>query len=198
LSWSKERSTETGTQNKVLAEMISVIAWILWALIALNALFWLIISVGRGDPGGRWLYRMQGLIWLAGVLVTITLPISKFHLIWIFPLGGMVPFAIMKWRMQRQMDMGTSPVALQVRQHLQEQSGGEVWNWPEMLRLFKVSESTSPRAYAEIFQSSEFAKRWVTQEPQVGEVKVIRRADKVKGTLLFIDSPRFYFNWSPD
>ena len=178
--------------------MISVIAWILWAIVALNALCWLVTSLMPGDPGGRWLFRVQGLIWLVGLILTATLPFSKFHLIWIYLLVAMAPYAIMQCRMQRQMDLGTSPVALQVREHLQEQSGGEVWSWPEMLRIFKVYESTSPRAYAEVFQSSEFAKRWVTKEPQVGKVKVIRRADKVKGTLLFIDSPRFYFSWSAD
>ena len=178
--------------------MITAIAWILWVLVALNALCWLVVSLVRGDPGGRWLFRVQGLIWLVGVVVTAALPISKFHLVWIFPLGAIAPFAIMQWRMQRQMDMGTSSVALLVRRHLEEQSGGEVWSWPEMLRVFKVYEVTSPREYAEIFQSSEFARRWVTKEPEVGAVRVIRRADKLKGTLLFIDSPRFYFGWNPD
>jgi hypothetical protein len=178
--------------------MISTIAWILWVLVALNALCWLVFSLVRGDVGGRWLFRVQGLIWLVGVVVTAVFPISKFHLAWIFPLGAIAPFAIMKWRMQRQMDMGTSQVALLVRRNLEEQSGGEVWSWPEMLRVFKVYEVTSPREYAEIFQSSEFAKLWITKEPQVGKVKVIRRADNAKGTLLFIDSPRFYFSWSSD
>jgi hypothetical protein len=179
--------------------MISAIAWILWAAVALNALCWLLISLVRGDdPGGRWLFRVQGSIWLVGVIATATLPISKFHLIWIHPLGGIVPFAVIKWRTQRGLDRGTSPFALLMRKHLQEQSGAEVWSWPEMLRVFKVYESTSPSEYAEIFQSSEFAKKWVTKEPQVGEVRVIRRADNVRGTLLFVDCPRFYFCWNPD
>jgi hypothetical protein len=178
--------------------MISTIAWILWVLVALNALCWLVISLVRGDPGGRWLFRVQGLIWLVGVVTTAALHISKFHLVWIFPLGAMAPFAVMNWRMQRQSDTGTSPAALLIRRHLEEQSGGEVWSWPEMLRVFKVYESTSPREYAEVFQSSEFARRWVTEQPQVGEVKVVRRSDNVKGTLLFIQDPRFYFFWSPD
>jgi hypothetical protein len=154
-------------------------------------------SLVRGDSGGHWLFRVQGLIWLVGVIVTAALPISKLHLVWIFPLGAIAPFAIMRWRMQRQMDMATSSVALLVRRHLEEQSGGEVWSWPEMLRVFKVYQVTSPREYAEIFQSSEFAKRWVTKEPEVGAVRVVRRADNLKGTLLFIDSPRFYFGWNP-
>jgi hypothetical protein len=178
--------------------MISTIAWIIWVLVALNALCWLFVSLFRGDPGGRWLFRVQGLIWLVGVVATAALSVSKFHLLWIFPLGAIAPFAIMQWRMQRQMDMGTSPVALLVKQHLEEASGGEVWSWPEMLRAFKVYEAASPREYAETFQSSEFAKRWVTKEPQVGAVRVIRRADSQKGRLLYIDSPRFYFSWSPD
>jgi len=88
-----------------------------------------------------------------------------------------------------------------IRRHLEEQSGEEVWSWPEMLRVFKVDRrggSTSPREYAEIISGPEFAGWWVAQEPGVGEIKVIRRADNVKGALLFKDSPRFYFCWSPD
>jgi len=178
--------------------MITTIAWILWGLLALNTLYWLITSFLPGDAGGRWLFRVQGLIWLAGLILTAALPFSKFHLIWIYLLGAMAPYAIMQWRMQRSMDMGTSPVAQHVRQHLEEASGGEVWSWPEMLRTFKVYEAVSPREYAETFQLSEFSKRWVTNEPQVGSVRVIRRSDKQKGRLLYIDSPRFYFSWSPD
>ncbi|MGD0016001.1 MAG: hypothetical protein ABSC38_00555 [Verrucomicrobiia bacterium] len=180
--------------------MISTIAWILWAIVGLNALLFLIISIlpTGGDPGGRWVFRVQGLIWLVGLILTATLPFSKFHLLWIYPLGAIIPYAIMQWRMQQQLDMGTSPVALLMRRHLEEQSGGEVWSWPEMLRVFKVYEVTSPREYAKIIQTSEFAGWWVAQEPGVGTVKVIRRADKVKGTLHYKDSPRFYFCWNPD
>jgi hypothetical protein len=178
--------------------MLLTLAWILWVLVALNALWWLVISLVRGDPGGRWLFRVQGLLWLVGLVVTATLHISKFHLLWIFPFGAMAPFVVMNWRMQRQSDVGTSPTALLIRRHLEEQSGGEVWSWPEMLRVFKVYEYTSPLEYSKIFQSSEFARRWVTEKPEVGEVKVIRRSDNLKGTLLFIHDPRFYFFWSPD
>ena len=178
--------------------MITTIGWTVWVLVALNALCWLVVSLVRGDPGGRWLYRMQALIWLIGVVVTAALPVSKFHLLWVFLVGAIAPFAIMQWRMQRQMDMGTSPVAVLVRRHLEEQSGGEVWSWPQMLRVFKVYEVTSPHDFAERISGSEFAGWWVAEEPGVGEVKAIRRADKVKGTLLFKDSPRFYFSWSSD
>src|SRR5580692_4935714 len=108
--------------------MISTIAWILWVLVALNALCWLVISLVRGDPGGRWLFRVQGLTWLVGVVATGAFHISKFHLVWIFPLGAMAPFAVMNSRLQRQSDMGTSPAALLIKRHLEEQSGGEVWS----------------------------------------------------------------------
>lgn len=67
-----------------------------------------------------------------------------------------------------------------------------------MLRVFKVCEVTSPHEFEKRVSGSEFAGSWVAREPGVGEVRVIRRADKVKGTLLFKDSPRFYFCWSPD
>ena len=178
--------------------MISAIAWILWAAVTLNAFCWLIISLTQGDPGGRWLFRTQGLVWLVGVVVTATPALSKFNLIWIYPLGAMAPYAIMRWRLQRSMDRGASPFALAIRQHLEEESGGEVWSCPEMLRTFKVYESISPLEYATTLQSPELSGWWVAQEPGVGIVKVIRRADNVKGTLLFKDSPRFYFCWSSD
>lgn len=201
-----QRDTKRTNENVHLSKMISAIAWILWAIVGLNALWFFIISISpaaiaaarRGDLGGRRVFRFSALIWLVGIILTVTLPISKFHLVWIYPLGAMAPYAIMRWRIQRQLDMGTGPFALLIRQHLEEQSGGEVWSWPEMLRVFKVYESTSPHEYTKIIQSSEFAGWWVAQEPGVGEVKVIRRADNVKGTLLFKDSPRFYFCWSPD
>jgi len=83
--------------------MITVVAWILWGLVALNTLCWLVASVVRGDPGGRWLYRVQGLIWLVGLVVTATVSISKFHLLWIYPLGAMVPYAIMQARLQQRL-----------------------------------------------------------------------------------------------
>ena len=67
-----------------------------------------------------------------------------------------------------------------------------------MLRVFKVYEVTSPREFAERISGSEFTDWWIAQERGVGEAKVIRRADKIKGTLFFKDSPRFYFGWSPD
>ena len=167
-------------------------------ILALNASLWLVISAQPGDPGGRKLYRTQGLIWLAGVVVTFLCPISKFHLLWVYPLGAFAPYAIMHWRLQRTMDLGTSPMAMLVKQHLEQRSGGQVWNWPEMLRTFKVSGSIEPDRYASIIKASEAAQSWVAQEPGVGQVAVIRRADKVKGTLLFIDQPRFYFCWRPD
>ena len=176
--------------------MFTTIAWILWSLVALNALYWLAISFTSGDPGARWLYRIQGLIWLIGIILTAYLPISKFHLIWIFALGGIAPSAIMNWRLQRQMDMGTSPVALAVKKRLEEQSGGEVWSWPEMLRVFEPFESTSPRDFAKRVKGLDGW--WVAKEPGVGDVKVIRRVDKVKGTLFYKDSPRFYFCWNPE
>ncbi len=46
---------------------------------------------------------MQALTWLVGVVVTAALPISKFHLIWIFPLAAIGPYAIINWRTQRRL-----------------------------------------------------------------------------------------------
>ena len=178
--------------------MTTAIGWILWALVGLGALIGLLISLSPGDPGGRWVFRVQALTWLVGVVVTAALPISKFHLIWIFPLGAVAPYAIINWRMQRRMDLGIGPFATAIKHHLEEESGGEVWTWPEMRRLFKVYESTSPCDFAARINHPEFEGWWLTKEPEVGEVKVIRRADKLKGTLYFKDSPRFYFSWIPD
>ena len=91
--------------------------------------------VGR-NADGRWLYRLQGLIWLGccgnGYASAFKIPTDLD-----LSAGRFAPYAIMQWRMQRQLDMGTAPVALALRRHLEEQSGGEVWSWPEMLRVFK-------------------------------------------------------------
>ena len=130
---------KTGYQvvNREVIEMISVVAWILWTIVGLNALLFLIPSRarnrsmdslkifryevfenywkqlpdylqtddvgkelatvvnhatgargeaenGRGDSGGRREFRLKALIWLVGVILTATLPISKFHIVWIY------------------------------------------------------------------------------------------------------------------
>jgi hypothetical protein len=191
---SEEGLPKTRWQNKVAIEMISMIAWILWGIVGVIALFSLITSISCPDPGARKVWGLQALIWLAGLILTATLPISKFHLLWIVPLGAIIPFAIIQWRL-RPLDKKMAEI---IRQHLEEKSGGEVWSSAEMRRVFKVYESTSPIEYAKIIQSPEFAGWWVAEEPGVGTVKVIRRADKVKGTLFFKDSPRLYFSWNPD
>lgn len=178
--------------------MMTAISWILWVIVALNACCWLLISFGQGDPGGRWTYRVQGAIWLLGVVVTAMLPVSKFHLVWVYVVGAMVPYAVMHSRTNRALYGSTSPLALIMKKHLEEESGGEVWNLPEMRRSFRVYESTPPDEFARTLQSGEFSCWWVAKEPCVGKVRVIRRADQVKGSLLFKDRPRFYFNWTPD
>lgn len=178
--------------------MISVLSWLLWTIVALNAISWLVISLAPGDPGGRWLYRVQGLIWLLGVIATATFRLSKFHLLWVYPLGALVPYALMNLQIQRELNRVDAPIALAIRRHLEEHSGGVVWSRPEMQSVFKAGKSMSPLQYAKTFRASEVAGWWVTKEPTVGQVQVVRRADGVKGTLLFNDRPRFYFCWKPD
>ena len=85
-----------------------------------------------------------------------------------------------------------------VKRHLEEESGGEVWTLAEVRRLFKVYEEIAIKDFAENVSGPEFEGWWIAKEPGVGEIKVIRRADKVKGSLFFKDSPRFYFGWRPD
>lgn len=86
-----------------------------------------------------------------------------------------------------------------VRRHLQNESDGQVWSYSEMQRLFRVYAVERPKGYyAEVLQYPEFRDWWVAGETGIGQVKVIRRADKAKGTLLFKDYPRFYFSWSSD
>lgn len=172
--------------------MASTIGWILWALVAINALFFLITSLAAGgDPGGRWLFRLQALLWLVGLAATLLLPISKLHLLWIYPLGWFVPFAII----QRRLDDGMAEI---VKRHLEEESGDTVWTASEMRRLFKPYDVVRPREFAESINSLGFSGWWVASETGVGKLSVTRRADKVKGTLLYKDRPRFYFSWSPD
>jgi hypothetical protein len=171
--------------------MASTIGWILWTVVALNALFFLVTSLTAGDPGGRWLFRLQALLWLVGLAVTAILPVSKLHLLWIYPLGAVAPFAII----QRRMDKG---MAEMVKRHLEEESGDEVWTGSEMRRLFKPYDVLRPRQFAKDIDSPEFSGWWVASETGVGKLSVTRRADNVKGTLLYKDRPRFYFSWSPD
>ena len=83
---------------------IYIVGWILWVLVAFVALFALLISLLPGDPGGRWVFRVQGLIWAVGVAVTGIISFSKFHLLWIVPVGALAPFAIMNWRAQRRLN----------------------------------------------------------------------------------------------
>lgn len=88
---------------------------------------------------------------------------------------------------------------LSVRRHLEEESDGEVWSWPEMLGVFKVvRETVSPRELAELHSDPRLSWHWMAKEPGIGEVEVIRRADGVKGMLYFKDKPRFYFGWHDD
>jgi len=98
--------------------------------------------------------------------------------------------------LQRGLDAGTSAIALAIRRHLEEESGGQVWSWPEMLHDFKVYDSTPPDEFGK--RIGDLSGWWVAQEPGVGEVRVIRKVDKAKGTLLFKDNPRFYFCWHPE
>jgi hypothetical protein len=182
--------------------MITVIGLVLWGLIALAALVTLLTSLLPGDPGGRWVFRVQGFIWLIGIVVTATLPFSKFHLLWIFPLGAVAPFAIMRRRFDKGMARLTRPDL--------EKTYGEVLTHAEMRRLYKGYDVQSPRQFAGIAQrrlanaKSNNMTAWIgvwaaaAEDPDIGEVSVIRRTDNVKGWLLFKEHPRFYFCWRPD
>lgn len=129
--------------------MISVIEWILWAIVCVNALLFLIPSRPRNRAMDSWkvtrqkefdhywrqlpnnmqtdetakelaavvnhatgvsgnssggtepLFLLEVLIWLAGVILTATLSISKFHLLWIYPLGLITPNVVYKLRMKK-------------------------------------------------------------------------------------------------
>lgn len=173
--------------------MISLIGWILWGIVGVNAVVFLITSIlpGGRDAGGRKVFRLQALIWLVGVILTAVLPISMFHLVWIYAVGAIAPYYIMGWRIDKGM-------AEMVRRHLEQESGGEVWSWSQMRRLYRVHEVVSPQEFAKNIDSPEFVGWWVAGESGIGEVKVSRRADNKKGTLLFKDKPRLYFGWTPD
>lgn len=56
-----------------------------------------VTSDSRGEP----LFRLQALIWLGGAILTATLPVSKFHLVWIYPLGMIAPYQVYKLRMKK-------------------------------------------------------------------------------------------------
>ena len=141
-------------------------------------------------------------MWLGGVIVTAILPFSKFHLLWIFPIGAVAPYAIM----QRRFDKG---IAGLIRPQL-EKTYGDVLTHAEMRRLYKVYEVQTPKQFvgvaerrlanAKLNDITQWIDVWsaAAQDPDIGEVSVIRRTDKVRGWLLFKDQPRFYFSWRPD
>lgn len=177
--------------------MMSMIEWVLWSIVCLSAIVFLIFpGLARGYVGGPGLFRVHAMIWIVGLILTVALPISKFHLLWIYPLGWIIPYIIFQVRS----NLGKEQmVAETVRRHLEEQSGEEVWSYSEMRQGFRIYELQSPRKYfTDVLQYPEFEGWWVAHEPGIGQVKVVRRVDNVKGTLLFKDSPWFYFNWSPD
>ena len=176
--------------------MIATIAWVLWGIVAVMALVFFIIYISGRDSGRHQFFGLPTLIWVVGLALTVIYPISKFHLLWIAPLGAISPFVIMQWRLRLVHKMSAEII----KQHLEEESDGEVWTFQEMRRLFEIYEATSPREFAETIRGGGFRLEgwWIAEEPGVGQVKVIRRADKVKGTLFFKESPRFYFDWSPD
>jgi len=178
--------------------MLSIIGWILWALVGVSALFYFASSILNRDEDqhSRHEIRLQATLWAIGFIATAVLPVSKFHLVWIWPLGWVIPLGIEELRLRR---AGKGIEAEAVRRHLEEESGEEVWNYSEMKHVFRVYAVTSPeKHYADVLRYPEFEWWWVAKESGIGQVKVIRRADKAKGTLLFKDYPRLYFNWSPD
>lgn len=83
--------------------MLTVLGWILWSLVAANTAVWYVGSFQGRDPGGRWLYRVQATVWLFGLIATTVFSFSKFHLLWVYPLGAMLPYAIMNARIKMRM-----------------------------------------------------------------------------------------------
>ena len=165
-------------------------------IVCVNTLvFFIFPRLAHGYIGGSRLFRLHAVIWFVGLMLMITLPISKFHLLWIYPLGWIVPYIIFQIRM----NLATTRLnATNVKRHLEKESEGEVWSYSEMRRMFRVYEVESPRKYAKILQSPELEAWWVAKESGIGSVKVVRRGDNIKGSLLFKDDPRFYFDWHPD
>ena len=183
--------------------MITTIAWIVWGVVALIAIFNILQCIlfsasahahSSYDRGGSLLFGFPTLILSTGLILTVVFPISKFHLLWFAPLGMLAPIFRMEWQRLR----SSGPIAQMMKRHLEEESGGEVWNFWEMRRLFKVYEVESPSEFAEGVSGPSFEFWWIAKEPGVGFVKVIRRSDKAKGRLFFKDDPRFYFGWAPD
>src|SRR5579872_1077894 len=81
--------------------MLGVIGWILWGLVALYIIAVLLPDFVAGGPDlrgesvrrGRLLVGTQGLVMLAGLVITATLPVSKYHLLWVVPVAFyLVPF----------------------------------------------------------------------------------------------------------
>ena len=77
----------------------TVAGWIIWGLVALIALG-CILSANR-DLGVRFMMRVQGVVLALGVVATAVFPVSKFHLLWVFPVAFIIPMIIMSARVGR-------------------------------------------------------------------------------------------------
>jgi len=74
----------------------TIASWTLWGLTSLVCAG--LLLCGHRDGGVRFMLRMQGLVLALGLLATVAFPVSKFHLLWIFPVAFVTPMVAMQIR----------------------------------------------------------------------------------------------------
>jgi hypothetical protein len=86
--------------------LLTIAGWLLWGLIALFSVG--LLFSGNRDGGVRFMSRTQGLLLALGLVATVAFPISKFHLLWIFPVAFVTPMVIMQVRVANGMRHASS------------------------------------------------------------------------------------------
>src|SRR5687768_5303516 len=89
----------------------NIAGWILWGLIALLSIG--LLFSGNRDSGMRFMLRTQGLVLAIGLAITLAFPISKFHLLWIFPVAFVTPMVILQFRVANAMRDAQSIISRQ-------------------------------------------------------------------------------------
>jgi ABC-type uncharacterized transport system permease subunit len=72
-----------------------ILGWLVWVFAALVALF---LLSGSANGAVRFVMRTQATVLIIGLVATAFFPVSKFHLLWVFPLAFIVPMLILNNR----------------------------------------------------------------------------------------------------
>lgn len=75
--------------------VIEILGWIIWGVAALFGVGFLMMR-NKKEAWVQSALRQQGMILLAGVVITLLFPVSKFHLLWVAVLSFYGPMYLMK------------------------------------------------------------------------------------------------------